>query len=83
MKMQASKIFGLTVACLYIGLIGAEWNGADAFVAEATEIIGVVKIGVSLVDYIYKVFSKIFRESGLEEADWTGKLIEAVLQIDL
>ena len=27
---------------------------AEAFVAEATEIIGVVRIGVSLVEYIYK-----------------------------
>ena len=38
--------------------------GAEAFVAEATEIIGVVRIGVNLVEYIYKVFSKIARDSG-------------------
>lgn len=32
--------------------------------AEATEIIGVVRIGVSLVEYIYKVFANILRDSG-------------------
>ena len=32
--------------------------------AEATEIISVVRIGVSLVEYIYKVFSSILKDSG-------------------
>ena len=34
------------------------------FVVEATEIISVVRIGVSLVQYIYEVFSEIARDSG-------------------
>ena len=34
------------------------------FVTEATEIISVVRIGVSLVQYIYDVFSEIARDSG-------------------
>ncbi len=41
--------------------------------AEATEVIAVVRIGVSLVEYIYKVFAHIFRDSGLDDADITGE----------
>ncbi len=41
--------------------------------AEATEVIAVVRIGVSLVEYIYKVFSHIFNDSGLSEADLLGQ----------
>ena len=37
---------------------------SEAILAEETEIISVVRIGVSLVEYIYKVFSKIARDSG-------------------
>jgi hypothetical protein len=47
---------------------------ADAFVAEATEIIAVVRIGISLVEHIYDVFSHIFEDSGLSESDLLGKL---------
>ena len=47
---------------------GLESSKADAFVAEATEIISVVRIGVSLVEYIYKVFSHIWKDSGAADA---------------
>ncbi len=40
---------------------------------EATEVIAVIRIGVSLVEHIYKVFSHIFKDSGLSEADLLGK----------
>jgi hypothetical protein len=44
----------------------------DGFVAEATEVISVVRIGVSLVEYIYKVFSNIFHDSGASDIDISG-----------
>jgi hypothetical protein len=40
---------------------------SHGFAAEATEIIAVVKLGVSLVEYIYDVYSDIF-----EGSDVTG-----------
>ncbi len=46
---------------------------AEAFVAEAAEIIGVVRIGVSLVDYIYKVFKPIISDSDISARDITEK----------
>ena len=52
----------------------------DAFVAEATEIISVVKIGVSLVEYIYKVFSNIARDSGAATAISTQIQSKKLLQ---
>ena len=54
-------------------------SGAEAFVAEATEIISVVRIGVSLVEYIYKTFSHIFEDSGASKVDWTGIAIAIFL----
>ena len=46
---------------------------AEAFVAEATEVISVVRIGISLVEHIYKVFAHIFQDSGLSDADILGQ----------
>ena len=46
---------------------------SEAFVAEATEVIGVVRLGVSLVEYIYKVFDNIFEDSELSDVDITGQ----------
>ena len=43
--------------------------------AEATEIISVVRIGVSLVEYIYKVFAPIFDDMGVSDVDWTGEIL--------
>lgn len=63
----------LLVFLFLFSFIRAEFRSADAFVAEATEIIGVVRLGVSLVEYIYKVFSHVFEDSGLSDADLTGK----------
>ena len=48
-------------------------RSVDAFVTEATEVIAVVKIGVSLVEYIYKVFSNIFEDSGISDSDLVGE----------
>ena len=48
----------------FLKLMPINGFGAEAFVAEATEIIAVVRIGVNLVEHIYKVFSKIARDSG-------------------
>ena len=56
MKFQA-LIFGLLLVTKSFGFVlegGVIAAESGAFVAEATEIIGVVRIGVSLVDYIYK-----------------------------
>ena len=42
---------------IFLGLLTlqiCQTQAVDAFVAEATEIIGVVRIGVSLVEYMYK-----------------------------
>ena len=42
---------------IFLGLLtlqACQTQAVDAFVAEATEIIGVVRIGVSLVEYMYK-----------------------------
>lgn len=36
---------------------------------DVTEVISVVRIGVSLVEYIYKVFSAILKDSGGGEVD--------------
>ena len=61
----------LLLSCLFLfSFIRAEFRSADAFVAEATEIIGVVRLGVSLVEYIYKVFAPIIEKS---DVDLTGK----------
>jgi hypothetical protein len=38
-----------------------------AGIEDVTEIISVVRIGVSLVEYIYKVFSSILKDSGGSE----------------
>lgn len=54
------------------GLVCMNSGEIDAFVAEATEIIAVVRIGVSLVEYTYKVFRDIFEDSGLSDTDLTG-----------
>ena len=46
---------------IFLGLLtlqACQTQAVDAFVAEATEIIGVVRIGVSLVEYMYKGKSK-------------------------
>ena len=56
MKFQA-LLFGLLLVTKSFGFVlegGVIAAESGAFVAEATEIIGVVRIGVSLVDYIYK-----------------------------
>ena len=42
---------------------------SEAFVAEATEVIGVVRLGVQLVEYIYKVFDNIFQDSEISDSD--------------
>jgi len=49
-------------------------------VAEATEIIAVVRIGVSLVEHIYKVFAHIFEDSGLSEADLLGNQLNLAME---
>lgn len=41
---------------------------ADAVLAEAAEVFSVVKIGVSLVEYTYRVFSELFKDSGAADA---------------
>ena len=47
---------------------------SEAFVAEATEVIGVVRLGVQLVEYIYKVFDNIFEDSEISDGlDLTGQ----------
>ena len=47
---------------------------SEAFVAEATEVIGVVRLGVQLVEYIYKVFDNIFQDSEIsDQLDITGQ----------
>ena len=46
---------------------------SEAFVAEATEVIGVVRLGVSLVQYIYNVFDNIFEDSEISDLDVTGQ----------
>ena len=46
---------------------------SEAFVAEATEVIGVVRLGVTLVEYIYKVFDNIFQDSEISDVDVTGQ----------
>ena len=56
MKLKWTIIAGLIFG-LFIGGNIEITDGLvaeSAFIAEATEIIGVVRIGVSLVDYIYK-----------------------------
>jgi hypothetical protein len=45
---------------------------AEPLIAEAVEVISVVRIGISLVDYTYKVFSNIFEDSDISEI--TGRL---------
>lgn len=53
---------------LLIIIVGLSNSGEslvlETAVAEATEIIGVVRLGVSLVEYMYKVFAHVFRDSG-------------------
>lgn len=73
MNKAKSKKFVLFFLAILSMNSASEFGSADAFVAEATEVIGVIKIGVSLVDYIYKVFSHIFEDSGVSDSDLLGK----------
>ena len=52
---------------LFLAVFSGNLFPANCFgVAEVTEVISVVRIGVSLVEYIYKVFSSIMvTDSGL------------------
>jgi len=61
--MRPKSLFGLLILTIFVSL-SKQFVLETAAVAEAAEIIGVVRLGVSLVEYIYKVFSKISRDSG-------------------
>lgn len=61
--MESTKIFYLLLLLCSV-LQSQAFVAETSLVAEATEIIGVVRIGVSLVEYIYKVFANILRDSG-------------------
>ena len=70
--MKQMKLFALIFFCATMIDNDALGLGTEAFVAEATEIIGVVRLGVSLVQYTYKVFSTIFEDSGISDSDLLG-----------
>ena len=70
--MKKTKILSLILFCVAIIDYKAFGLATEAFVAEATEIIGVVRLGVSLVQYTYKVFSTIFEDSGISDSDLLG-----------
>ena len=56
MKLKLTIIAGLILGLFISGNIEITDGlvAESAIIAEATEIIGVVRIGISLVDYIYK-----------------------------
>ena len=74
--MMAKKITWAAALVLVFCLIsssGLKTRSAEAFVAEATEVISVIRIGVSLVDYIYKTFKPIIADSDIDARDITDK----------
>ena len=70
---MAQQLYLSSFIVISLLISSANLEMSEAFVAEATEIIGVVRLGVSLVEYIYKVFDNIFEDSELSDADITGQ----------
>ena len=69
-KLYLSSFFLISLL-----ITSARLEMSEAFVAEATEVIGVVRLGVQLVEYIYKVFDNIFEDSEISglDLDLTGQ----------
>ena len=74
---SAGQLFLSSFFLISLLISSASLEMSEAFVAEATEVIGVVRLGVQLVEYIYKVFDNIFEDSeisgGLDGLDLTGQ----------
>eukprot|EP00095_Tigriopus_kingsejongensis_P006035 maker-scaffold889_size84747-snap-gene-0.24 protein:Tk06035 transcript:maker-scaffold889_size84747-snap-gene-0.24-mRNA-1 annotation:"hypothetical protein L798_01615" len=62
-----------SVLLVILVLSMAQIPGTEEVVAEITEIIGVVRLGISVVDYMHKVFSKVFQDTGVSKIDFIGK----------
>ena len=74
---SAGQLYLSSFFLISLLISSASLEMSEAFVAEATEVIGVVRLGVQLVEYIYKVFDNIFEDSeisgGLDGLDLTGQ----------
>ena len=72
-RTMARQLYLSSFIVISLLISSANLEMSEAFVAEATEVIGVVRLGVSLVEYIYKVFDNIFEDSELSDVDITGQ----------
>ncbi|XP_059084384.1 uncharacterized protein LOC131881513 isoform X2 [Tigriopus californicus] len=69
--MQVSRLqFYLGTLILGLSLFAPE---TEAIAAEVTEIIGVVRLGVSVVEYMYNVFAQIAKDPNVQDIDILGK----------
>ena len=70
----AGQLYLSSLVVISLLISSASLDVSEAFVAEATEVIGVVRLGVQLVEYIYKVFDNIFEDSEISDGlDLTGQ----------
>ena len=65
----AGQLYLSSLVVISLLISSASLDVSEAFVAEATEAIGVVRLGVQLVEYIYKVFDNIFEDSEISDLD--------------
>ena len=73
---SAGQLYLSSFFLISLLISSASLEMSEAFVAEATEVIGVVRLGVQLVEYIYKVFDNIFEDSEISDGldlDLTGQ----------
>lgn len=70
MQVSQQHRFCLGVLVLSLGVLAQE---SEAFAAEVTEIIGVVRLGVSVVEYMYKVFAQIAQDPAVQDLDVLGR----------